>query len=67
MTTMQSTMTPAAGFLQRETRFPKPQAGSTARAAPPLNPQEKRRTNPLVPYPSQDFDDDDWVCWRSID
>ena len=67
MTTTQSTITPAPGFPQRETRFPKPQGRGGAWLVPPVNPEENRRTKPFVPVPAQEFEDEDWVCCRSID
>lgn len=65
MSTLHSTMPPAVGFPSPVTRISKPKAGHATSVAPPVQPKTKPNTNFFVPL--RDFDDDDWVCRRSID
>ncbi len=65
MTILHSNMPPAAGFPQRETHIPKPRARRAARAAPPVNPETKPKAHLFIPV--RDFEDEDWICCRSID
>ncbi len=66
MTTLHSAPSPTTGASQRERRLPRTQQPRHAATAP-VTTQANERSDPVRFAPPPDFDDEDWICCRSID